>query len=120
MTLHDMFTGFSADKSVPIVRLLFGAITAIMTVSSAIWAAGYFVSAMSSNLDEVKRDQIRLEREQVRQQAIISGLPERITRVETKLDKANEANGKVLSDIKELLELRTNVPAPKNSAPKRR
>jgi hypothetical protein len=117
MTLHDIISGWSADKSVPIVRLLFSVVTATVTLITAIWAAGYFVSALSTNIEAVRRDQLRLEREQDRQQAIISGLPERITRVETKLDKANEAHGKTLSDIKEILELRAYVP---NSVPKRR
>ena len=103
--------GWSIDKRIPIFTV---AATAISVILASV-AAVIFVNNTANSADNNKRDIARVERDVER----LSGIPERMVRIETKMDEASATAAqrdrvhlKTLSDIKELLEIRAYVPPP--------
>jgi 5-bromo-4-chloroindolyl phosphate hydrolysis protein len=113
MTLHDLVHGWVPDKSIPIARLIASTITMIVTIITAIWAAGYFVSNLATKQETLTNRIDITDREVTEIKRAISGLPERMTNVEKLLEKTDSKQDDRFEQLKTLI-VQTR---PKNSAP---
>lgn len=113
MTLNDIVHGWVPDKSIPIVRLITSAVTMIVTIVTAIWAAGYFVSNLAGKQEALSTRIETTDREVSDLKKALSGLPERMTKVETIIEKTDSKQSERFDELKTLI-VQTR---PKNSAP---
>ena len=108
MTFMDIAHGFQ-DHWASITKWSVAIIGALISV-------GIFLGVQKNRLDTLNDSLAEFKQEQRFFNSLVIPLPERVGR----LEEAGKGDRKILLNIQEMIELRTDVPAPKNSAPKRR